>query len=57
MQGGYDARMLTLVLGDRNLSSWSFRVWLALRQLGLPFEEHVDNVIAGLKTVRGDLGL
>lgn len=39
MQGGYDARMLTLVLGDRNLSSWSFRVWLALRQLGLPFEE------------------
>ena len=31
--------MLTLVLGDRNLSSWSFRAWLALRQLGLPFEE------------------
>ena len=26
-------------------------------ELGLPFEEHVDNVIAGLKTVRGDLGL
>jgi glutathione S-transferase len=36
---GYDARMLTLVLGDRNLSSWSFRAWIALRQLGLPFEE------------------
>jgi glutathione S-transferase len=31
--------MLTLVLGDRDLSSWSFRAWLALRQLGLPFEE------------------
>jgi len=31
--------MLTLVLGDRQLSSWSFRAWLALRQLGLPFEE------------------
>jgi glutathione S-transferase len=31
--------MLTLVLGDRSLSSWSFRAWLALRQLGLPFEE------------------
>jgi glutathione S-transferase len=31
--------MLTLVLGDRNLSSWSFRAWLALRQLKLPFEE------------------
>ena len=36
---GYDAGMLTLVLGDRNLSSWSFRAWIALRQLGLPFEE------------------
>ena len=31
--------MLTLVLGDRNLSSWSFRAWLALRQLALSFEE------------------
>jgi len=36
---GYDGRMLTLVLGDRNLSSWSFRAWLMLRHLGLPFEE------------------
>ena len=25
-------------------------------ELGVPFEEHVDNLIAGLKTVRGDLG-
>ena len=26
-------------------------------ELGLPFEEHVGNVIEGLKTVRADLGL
>ena len=26
-------------------------------ELGVPFEQHVENVIAGLKTVRGDLGL
>jgi glutathione S-transferase len=32
---------LTLVIGSRNLSSWSFRPWLALRQAALPFEEEV----------------
>ena len=26
-------------------------------ELGIPFEQHVANVIEGLKTVRGDLGL
>ena len=26
-------------------------------EIGLPLEQHVENVIAGLKTVRGDLGL
>ena len=26
-------------------------------EIGVPFDEHVDNVIAGLKTVRSDLGL
>jgi putative nucleotidyltransferase with HDIG domain len=26
-------------------------------ELGIPFEEHVTNVIAGLKTVRGELGI
>jgi glutathione S-transferase len=31
--------MLTLVIGDRNLSSWSLRPWMLLRHLGLPFEE------------------
>ncbi|MGB5104724.1 MAG: glutathione S-transferase family protein [Steroidobacteraceae bacterium] len=31
--------MLKLVIGDKNLSSWSLRPWLLLRHLGLPFEE------------------
>ena len=31
--------MLKLVIGDRNYSSWSLRPWLAIRQIGLPFEE------------------
>ncbi len=34
-----------LVIGDKNLSSWSLRAWLLLRQFGLPFEEvliHLD---------------
>ena len=26
-------------------------------ELGVPFDEHVTNVIAGLKTIRGELGL
>jgi glutathione S-transferase len=33
------ADMLTLVIGDKNLSSWSLRPWILLRHLGLPFEE------------------
>ncbi len=32
---------LTLYLGSKNLSSWSFRPWLALRQAGIAFEEVV----------------
>ena len=30
--------MLTLVIGDKQLSSWSLRLWLLLRHLELPFE-------------------
>jgi len=32
---------LTLVIGDKRISSWSLRPWLALRQSGIPFEEIV----------------
>ena len=31
--------MLTLVIADKNLSSWSLRPWILLRHLGLPFSE------------------
>lgn len=30
---------LTLVIGNKNYSSWSMRPWLVLRQAGIPFEE------------------
>jgi glutathione S-transferase len=30
---------LTLVIGDKRLSSWSFRPWLALKTAGIAFEE------------------
>jgi glutathione S-transferase len=30
---------LTLVIGNKNYSSWSMRPWLALRQAGIPFKE------------------
>jgi glutathione S-transferase len=32
---------LRLVIGNKNLSSWSLRPWLLLRHAALPFEEHV----------------
>ncbi len=31
--------MLTLVIGNKNYSSWSLRAWLLLRQAGIAFEE------------------
>jgi len=31
----------TLVIGDKNLSSWSLRPWLALKQAGVPFDEEL----------------
>ena len=33
-QSGY-----TLVIGDKNISSWSLRPWLALKQCRIPFAE------------------
>lgn len=30
---------LTLVIGNKNYSSWSMRPWVLLAQLGIPFEE------------------
>jgi glutathione S-transferase len=31
--------MLTLVIGDKQLSSWSLRPWMLLRHLDIEFEE------------------
>jgi glutathione S-transferase len=32
---------LTLIIGNRNYSSWSMRAWLALEQTGAPFREEM----------------
>lgn len=40
----------TLVVGSKNLSSWSLRPWLALRHAGIPFDEIVVDF---LKATRG----
>ena len=37
---------LTLVIGNRNYSSWSLRAWLALKLTGLPFEERLIRLSA-----------
>src|ERR1051326_3476929 len=32
---------LTLVIGNKNYSSWSFRPWIAMKAAGIPFAEEV----------------
>ncbi|MDB4944368.1 MAG: putative glutathione S-transferase with Thioredoxin domain [Labilithrix sp.] len=32
---------IVLLIGNKNLSSWSLRPWLLLRQAGIPFREHL----------------
>ena len=32
---------ITLVLGTKNLSSWSMRPWMLARHLGVPFREEL----------------
>jgi glutathione S-transferase len=34
MSGGY-----TLIIGDKNFSSWSLRPWVAMKHFGIPFAE------------------
>ncbi len=38
-QGDREMPDLTLIIGNRNYSSWSLRAWLAMRMAGLAFEE------------------
>lgn len=33
--------MLTLLIGNKNYSSWSMRPWVLLRQAGIPFQERL----------------
>src|SRR5262245_20305827 len=37
---------LTLVIGNKNYSSWSFRPWIALKQAGIAFDEKVISLDA-----------
>src|SRR3954454_6952911 len=32
---------MKLVIGNRNYSSWSFRPWIAMKVVGIPFDEEV----------------
>ncbi len=38
---------LTLVIGNKNYSSWSMRPWVALRAAGIAFEEHFIPLYTG----------
>ena len=44
---------LTLYIGDKNLSSWSLRPWLILKQAAIPFVERTIRL--GQPTTRGDI--
>ncbi len=39
--------MLQLVIGNKNYSSWSLRPWLAMKQMGIAFEERVVPLYEG----------
>jgi putative nucleotidyltransferase with HDIG domain len=55
----FDARAVAKKMKDKGFARQVPRDQLekGADELRVPFEEHVENVIAGLKTVRGDLGL
>ena len=44
---------LTLVIGNKNYSSWSMRPWVLLRQFGIPFDE----VLLPFHSTRWDAGI
>lgn len=37
----------TLYIGNKRYSSWSMRPWIILKALDIPFEENVNNLVAG----------
>lgn len=38
---------LTLIIGNKNYSTWSLRPWLALKHAGLPFDENLVRLDGG----------
>ncbi len=54
-----DVRAVTKKMRDKGFARPVPRDQLTkgAEELGVPFDEHVENVVAGLKTVRGELGL
>ena len=42
-----------LTIGDKNLSSWSLRPWLVMRQFEIPFEE--DQIYLDLESTKADI--
>ena len=44
--GAERAVPLTLVIGNQNYSSWSFRPWIAMKVAGIPFEQVVISLDA-----------
>ena len=54
-----DLRSVTKKMKDKGFARQVPRDQLTkcAEEIGVPFDEHVANVIEGLKTVRGDLGL
>jgi glutathione S-transferase len=38
-EGGIMASGYTLIVGDKNFSSWSLRPWIAMKHFGIPFAE------------------
>jgi glutathione S-transferase len=39
MRARPEDRMLQLVIGNKNYSSWSMRPWVLMKHFGIPFEE------------------
>jgi putative nucleotidyltransferase with HDIG domain len=54
-----DVRSVTKKMKDKGFARQVPRDQLAkgAEEIGVPFDDHVANVVEGLKTVRGDLGL
>lgn len=52
----------TLIIGEKNYSSWSLRAWLLMRHLGLPFEEitvnlYLENSRSVMRGLGGETGI